>query len=246
MHVPKLLSRFSRNELIALAVLCAIAVLAAGYQVCSVVQLYLQDQAVAREQEDLSDKVSQRHVVGESFELIGKNLPAGDGAISYINLLGWTGTLRIRVERAVLYDSIEDAEFQRDEDEEQYHGRILAVELYIENIDAKPDGGDMHRDAVFDVSNFTLATSDEYPSAPCLLRGPGVEAGCIQDSLHFSLKQGESGTYVLGYHYDDIKPHLEDGVCTLRITATSFPMGATGMSYEVGSCDVALGKPERP
>lgn len=157
--------------------------------------------------------VSQRHGVGESFELIGEegSQKMGSASWSYLDSLDWTGRMRLRVMDARLFDSPAAAglaplesqhPISKEQADEQLAGEaIVVVALEMENVDAEmpEDNGRGH--SWSNIGNVVnLKSNDRDSGLADSTWFDGTPEGATEPEYYsYEVPKGAVRTYHLGY-----------------------------------------------
>ncbi|RDB69871.1 DUF5027 family lipoprotein [Eggerthella sinensis] len=168
---------------------------------------YTIDQAAKKAAEDKAYR--QENVVmrqtGEVFDLSSEDASEGE-QYGFDTVLDWSGTMRIILEEAVLYDSVEEASLPENALEAVGDvtpgSKYLQCKIKLKNIDAEPLS--TSEDNSFNIGQFKLCAPDlpdrgfSYPFEPVYFNGTKEDALPTQ-IYHYTLEKGEEKTFELGY-----------------------------------------------
>lgn len=204
--------------------------------------------------EQIKEEVSKDYRLGETFELTGSPID-GFSKATYLESLGWLGTMRLAVSRPRWFATAEAAGFAdwADFEHEGVSYLYLLVDVDIENVDAASDSEELagqglmvpylelssqaFRDAADDALGDAYSSAQDGYRCELLYNSGEAEQSIVSNNAVMRIPSGETQTVTLGwrvaYFGDD----------QARFYQEPFVM-YFGMANLIGHCTVHLGTPD--
>lgn len=179
----------------------------------------------------------------QPMSVVGEPYPGEPGvdedAVTYRNLLPWTGELQVRIESAKLAHSYSELDADRAVVNPVDSGYMIAeLAVRVSNVDAVPKQETFSGHEWFLITDFGLYVDGLYCGDPVGFDGTPDDADPMKELWYFALEPGEEALYHVYYA-------VEDSLCTPD-SSWAYSTGDFGSTSEeselrMGSASISLG-----